>query len=711
MAIQKGTGFTNLNKILQANKGNKLGSTVSGGIQGQVSGVKSQVKSAQDQFQEEAQKNRLDTQESADKRDAMLNRFAPSTGTSTVQQQQTQPPTTVSGGVATPTPEIENAQNKPGSTQPAAFQAPTDQEIQDFTKLRTGTYTGPKELQDATSLYGRAQQAESLGGLARSEGGRQELLRRFVGGKDYTTGQRQLDSTLLGQKPGQLGQASREARGTTKSVEEANAQASNLAQEYTNKAKAFGEETTKKIGETKNPLSTTLDTKTTNAQKLEQTRLDQLKGLQDILSGTGDNFKGLDQWTRSGLALQQAADSGILSQADINMLVGGGDKVGLLQRGADLGLDMNALINERLTNAVAQNTGRTGIASDEEIAKLNALDRLAGKQGTDLEFLQGQGKYAAGKTGFNTGSLEDYISKTEAEKSRTDKAYADKLAAEQARYMNQAIAGGMQQVGAGMDLAGTGANLLTNPQSYYNPGEIVGNVGNAISAGGDMAAGSMNMMNQGSNAVMEGLLKLNIGGKSIANTPGGQQLLKALELKSKLGNLATSNLSNATGNLAQGFKDLSSTGSWDDALANLSGLTTLQDIGKQITAGDIGKTVGNIGSSIGNAVSNITGIKGVKISDEDLKENIDYSPKDIQSFMDRIKPAAYDYKDEVKDSPMASKNRELGVMAQDLEKSELGKEAVTNTESGKVVDYDNLEPKMLASIAALNKRLKELEDK
>lgn len=79
--------------------------------------------------------------------------------------------------------------------------------------------------------------------------------------------------------------------------------------------------------------------------------------------------------------------------------------------------------------------------------------------------------------------------------------------------------------------------------------------------------------------------------------------------------------------------------------------------------------------------------------------------------MDRIKPAAYNYKDEVKDSPLASKNRELGVMTQDLEKSDLGKESVIDTPNGKIVDYDNLEPKMLASIAALNKRLKELESK
>ncbi len=39
MAIQKGTGFTNLNRILQANKGNKLGQTVAGGIQKQLKGL------------------------------------------------------------------------------------------------------------------------------------------------------------------------------------------------------------------------------------------------------------------------------------------------------------------------------------------------------------------------------------------------------------------------------------------------------------------------------------------------------------------------------------------------------------------------------------------------------------------------------------------------------------------------------------------------
>jgi hypothetical protein len=684
MAIQKGTGFTNLNKILQANKGNKLGQTVSGGIQGQVEGVKSQVKSAQEQFQEQAQKNRLDTQEAANKRSEILGRFAPSTGTAAV------PPATTG-----PTPTAQG-------TQPQQAQSPvSEEEIKDFTKFRTGTYTGPKELQDATSLYGRAQQAEQLGGLARSEGGRQELLRRFVGGKDYTAGQRQLDTTLLGQKPGQLGAAAREARGSVVGVEEANQQASNLAQEYANRAKAFGEETVQKVGETKTPISSDLDKRVQEAQKAEETRLGNLKQIQDLLTGDVAEFKGLDKWTRTGLALQEAADRGVLGQSDINMLLGAGGKTGLLQRGANLGLDMNKLIQERITNQVAQNIARTGVASEEDIAKLNALDRLSGKQGTDLEFLQGQGRFAEGKTGFNVGSLEEYIAKTEAEKARSDAAYADQLAAEQARYLNMAMAGGMQSIGGGMQAVGGALNQVMDPTAVLKPGQTMENAANIVGGVGNMGVGQAQLASQGSNALLEGLTKLNIGGQSLANTEGGKQLLKAIELKSKLEKEGLGYANEGISSVTSGLTSLGK-GDVKGALGNLSGYNLAKSVG-----GDVAK---NVSKSVSKAVKSITG-GGIKISDEDLKTDIDYDPNDVQRFMDRIKPAAYDYKEEVQDSPMASKNRELGVMAQDLEKSKLGKEAVKDTEMGKVVDYDNLEPKMLASIAALNKRLKELEGK
>lgn len=683
MAIQKGTGFTNLNRVLQASKGNKLGQTISGGIQQQASGVQSQVKSAQQQFEEEAQKGRLDTGSAAEKRSEILGRFAPSSGASAVQQQPVTP------------------QGQEGQ-QAAQTQSPvSEQEIQDFTKFRTGTYTGPKQLQDVQTLYGKAQQAEQLGGLTRSEGGRQELLRRFVGGTGYTPGQRQLDATLLGQQPGQLGQAAREARGSTAQVERAAGQAAGLAQEYAGRAKTFGEETQKMVGETKTPLSEQLQKRVEEAQKAEESRVSQFDQIQKLLRGEGDELKGLDQWTRTGLALQEAADRGVLSQSDINMLLGAEGKTGLLQRGANLGLDMNKLIAERLTNQIAQNISRTGIASQEDIAKLNALDQLAGKTGTDLEFLQGQGKFQAGKIGFNTGSLEEYIAKTEAEKAAADKAYADKLAAEQARYMNMAMAGGMQSIGGGMQAVGGALGQVFDPTAVLKPGQTLENAANIIGGIGNMGVGQAQLASQGSNALLEGLTKLNIGGQSLANTEGGRQLLKAIELKSKLEQEGLGYANQGVSSITGGLTDLGK-GNIGSALGALSGYDIAKSVGS-----DIAK---NVSSSVSNAVKSITG-GGIKISDEDLKTDVDYGPEDIQRFMDRIKPAAYNYKEEVKDSPLASKNRELGVMAQDLEKSKLGKEAVKDTEIGKVVDYDNLEPKMLASIAALNKRLKELENK
>jgi len=715
MAIQKGTGFTNLNRIMQANKGNKLGSAVSGGIQGQVSGVKSNVKSAQEQFQEEAEKNRLDTQQTADKRSEILGRFAPTSGSQPQASQLTEDgrprsvamsPTSVPSSVPTrANPETTQVGQSVSQAQavPGAAQSPvSDEEIKEFTKFRTGTYTGPKELQDATTLYGKAQQAEELGNLARSEGGRQELLRRFVGGNNYTSGQRQLDSTLLGQKPGQLGVAARQARGSTDLVAGANAQAGGLAQEYANRAKAFGEDTVKKLGETKSPLDEALNKRVTDAQTGEDTRLGSLKKMQDLLVGKNPEFENLDQWTRSGLALQEAADKGYLSQADMNMLLGAGGKTGLLQRGSNLGLNMNQLINERLTNQLAQNIGRTGIASDDDIARLNALDRLAGKQGTDLEFLQGQGDFAEGKTGLNIGSLEEYIAKSEAEKARKDEAYALKLAQEQARYLNQAMAGGMQQVGGGMEALGGQLNQVLNPESYYNPAEVLTNYGSMASGLADVGIGSQKMSQQGTNAFLEGLTKLNVGGKSLADTEGGKQLLKAIELKSKMENELYGAGGQAKDSLAQGLNDVKNL-DVGGAVSNLSGLNLAKNLGSNVTK--------NVSKSVGGAVKKLSGGGGIKISDEDLKTDIDYDPQDVQKFMDRLKPAAYDYKEKVQDSPLASKNRELGVMAQDLEKSKLGKESVENTDMGKIVDYDNLEPKMLASIAALNRRLKELEGK
>ena len=957
MAVRQGTGFTNINRILQANRGSKLGGAVTGGIAGSVQGVQSGIKSAQDQFQEEANKNRLDTDESKQQRQSVLNKFdpsknapdttnfVPSTGLTTkyetektaYQKQQedqakqyqeqekarqdelsrlqglkftpamVQPVNTgfTSKSLANRTrvaqaqaaikdkerqksirqlnefsgiakgaydAQVADLQSKLGTLDTdyakmsqaekdayiaseteknALANMPTEDEIKGFNRFATGTYSGPTELQDSASLLSKAQQAESLGNLAKSGGGRQELLRQFVGGRDYTQGQRNVDSLILGRDPSvNLGAAARQTRGAVEDVQQANRGASNQALEYVNRAKEFGDETRGMVEQTKAPLSGSLDERIVQTQQAEAARAAKIKEIQDLIAGQGDQYKGFENMARLGMGLSDASESGMLSKEDASFLVGSGDRMGLLQRGADLGLDVNTLLNERFKNVGAENLSRTGVASASEAARLNALNRMLGKTGTDLEFSENRGQFKSGAGNFDLRSLEDYITREEQKKAESDPVYAGQLEAQKARYLDQTLAYGGEALGNAKDLVGLDATKAAGLGAMATPLALSGAVGGLSGAtaagvagslgatagamspialaamlgldtvtGGDTTAKTMQStvdtglagvgaVNSASDALTEGLAKLNIGGNSFANTEAGKQFLKALEFKNQMQNEAlkgTSKLAQDwTGGIGgltkDGLSDISS-GNFGNILKNYYGATGGKSLERGI--GDLSKMLGIKGASLNNLGKDIktslfggktgdwstdrlstvdaTTGKGTTIgsfanrssddimkqiqadvskgilgkvedkskygtghqrigtlmnyykaakaredaasaeqstlyknytaSDEDLKTDIDYSSKDVQKFMDRIKPASYNYKEEVKDSPLASKNRELGVMAQDLEKSKLGKEAVHNTPEGKIVDYNNLEPKMLASLASLNERLKRIEGK
>ena len=118
--------------------------------------------------------------------------------------------------------------------------------------------------------------------------------------------------------------------------------------------------------------------------------------------------------------------------------------------------------------------------------------------------------------------------------------------------------------------------------------------------------------------------------------------------------------------------------------------------------------IGNLGASAGKLAA---------ASDEnaktDIKENKDDASKTISEFMDALKSYTYEYKKGAK-QPEGKPNPEgevKSVMAQDLEKTDLGKQMVTDTPDGKVVDYAQGMAPLLAAIAELNKRTKKLEGK
>ena len=146
---KKGTGFTNLSRILQASKGARLGGQVASGVQKVGQQVRGQIGQASEQFQkkagEEAAKFGEDAQGIRDKEINLV----------------------VSGNEDVNFPKLADK----------------------FTEYRSGEYKGPREIQDYESLAGKVTEAEQLGRLGRTSGGKQELLRRFVGGKDYSQGE------------------------------------------------------------------------------------------------------------------------------------------------------------------------------------------------------------------------------------------------------------------------------------------------------------------------------------------------------------------------------------------------------------------------------------------------------------------------------------------------------------------------------------------
>lgn len=78
----------------------------------------------------------------------------------------------------------------------------------------------------------------------------------------------------------------------------------------------------------------------------------------------------------------------------------------------------------------------------------------------------------------------------------------------------------------------------------------------------------------------------------------------------------------------------------------------------------------------------------------------------LQEFVDGLKAYTYNYK-----NPEHGEGKYASPMAQDLEKSELGKSMVIDTPQGKMVDYSRAAGTMLATAAMLNDKMKKLESK
>jgi hypothetical protein len=116
------------------------------------------------------------------------------------------------------------------------------------------------------------------------------------------------------------------------------------------------------------------------------------------------------------------------------------------------------------------------------------------------------------------------------------------------------------------------------------------------------------------------------------------------------------------------------------------------------------QTAANKAKMVGDIIGGGSKFAGAAMSDVNMKENIEDGDRSIERMMDELDAYEYDYKQELNEP-----GRKVSVMAQDLERSDMGNELVEDTDMGKMVDYEKAAPVTLAATANLNKRMKRLE--
>lgn len=116
---------------------------------------------------------------------------------------------------------------------------------------------------------------------------------------------------------------------------------------------------------------------------------------------------------------------------------------------------------------------------------------------------------------------------------------------------------------------------------------------------------------------------------------------------------------------------------------------------------------GGGGGSMASANSGVSGADVSAMSDERQKAGVSNGDPKLRSFYDALEAHSYRYKDP--SAPGAGEGRYVSPMAQELEKSEIGKTMVTDTPEGKMVDYGKGFGAMLAGQAEFHDRLKKVE--
>jgi len=396
---KKGSGFTNIGKVTAANNPAQLAGAVSSGVSNVAGKTVQQAGQAQDAFNKQSQAGRVDTEANA---------------------------SAIKDAIQDPTTAVANQQTS---------------DLFNRTLQGANSYKGPNELQGAQSLTSAAQNAQNLGNATRSNDGRLALLQRFgsAAGKQYTSGQQNLDNILLGQSGANFSgarDAARQANQTaTNAIDQSRGQAElarsdaekfkqQALDQLTSGQKAITDpaqaqyETAKAAEDKRQADSDRVYGLITGGSQLQQQELDDVR---KQISADPTKYFGQDFTSfYSPEAMPYLVNN--LSNADLtshylsqNNMASLGDtsKSGLSSLGYLTGLAKQS--NTPLTSVIgnnssaAQNLNVGGFLSNDNVAKLEALSRLGGT----TNMVQKQGDYKAGDTSFNSDTarktLEDKV--------------------------------------------------------------------------------------------------------------------------------------------------------------------------------------------------------------------------------------------------------------------------------------------------------------
>jgi hypothetical protein len=328
---QRGTGFTNISKVLGANvgAGQRMGQAIGGQLGQQAEQIRKGIEQGQSQFQ---------------------------TGLQKEQQKQTETLGAASGALGS------IMEQQPGATNYEQIGQ----------NLRNLQYSGPSSIENIQEQQQKASNLAALGRLSGITGGQQELLRSQVADRGrYGLGQSSLDTLLLGKEGQRQLQA---ARAQTAATESQAQQAEKLAQAQAQAASSAAEQgKLSTINKIQGQLG---DIQKTATQQGEQFISDARK-YQDLASGRLDIGTGEGQVTKEEAQnLVERAEAGEFGNLDVDGIYSGEEAV------------TNATI-QAIVNAMKMPFGQKKYTEEQQRQAADLATLLAGsKSGQEISNLK-----------------------------------------------------------------------------------------------------------------------------------------------------------------------------------------------------------------------------------------------------------------------------------------------------------------------------------